>query len=92
MSKPLWPHDPEALEQDWQAARVLLCCHGVPGMRFSNYRCYVLELYAAQRRYMGEQLAIECVIKVAKYVAQGLDQRILEEIRDTVFGVHAPTP
>ena len=47
---------------------------------------------AAQRRYAGEVLAIESLTKVAKYVAQGLEQKILEEIRDTVFGVHAPTP
>ena len=86
------PHDAQKMEDYWQHARRLLMNYPVSVIDVSSYRCYVMELYAAQRRYAGEVLAIECVTRVAKYVAQGLEQEILEEIRDKVFGVHAPTP
>ena len=66
---------------------------GVSMAIYSQYLCFGREVWSLQRRGVsGETLAIEAATLVAKWVARGLDQTVLEKIRTDVFNVSAPTP
>ena len=50
------------------------------------------EMWSKTQKYAGETMAQECAVLVAKWVARGLDQTVLEKVRTDVFSVSAPTP
>ena len=66
------------------------------GVAITDYPWYLdfgRELWRLQRNEVsGESLAGEVATLVAKWVARGLDQTVLEKIRTDVFNVAAPTP
>jgi hypothetical protein len=64
---------------------------GVPTIQYPFYLCFGRELWALSRRDIsGESLALEAATLIAKWVARGLQQPLLESIRTDVFNVAAP--
>jgi len=66
---------------------------GVYTILYPAYLNFGREMWKkSQQNISGETLAIEAATLVAKWVARGLDQTVLEKIRTDVFNVAAPTP
>ena len=64
---------------------------GVPTIQYPFYLCYGRELWSRIRNGMeGESLAIEAAVLLGKWVARGLTQSVLQDIRTDVFNVSAP--
>ena len=64
---------------------------GVPTIQYPYYLNFGRELWALTRREIsGESLAKEAAILIAKWVARGLTQAVLQAIRSEVFAVGAP--
>ncbi len=64
---------------------------GVPTIQYPFYLCFGRELWALSRKEIsGETLAQEAATLIAKWVARGLQQPLLEDIRTQVFNVGAP--
>jgi hypothetical protein len=71
--------------------RQVLNGSGVPTIQYPFYLCYGRELWSRIRNGMeGESLAIEAAVLLAKWVARGLTQSVLQDIRTDVFNVSAP--
>ena len=66
------------------------------GVSITDYPFYLdfgREVWHLQRiEVSGESLAQEVALLIAKWVARGLDQTVLEKVRTDVFNVSAPTP
>lgn len=57
------------------------------------YYAYAKEVYKLQTRFGGgSALVAEVALLVAKWTARGLQESVLDEIRDTVFSIGEPTP
>ena len=64
---------------------------GVPTIQYPFYLCFGREIWALTRKEVsGESLAIEAAVLIAKWVARGLTQSVLQAIRSEVFNVPAP--
>ena len=64
---------------------------GVPTIAYPFYLCFGREVWALSRKDIsGESLAQEAAILIAKWVARGLTQSVLQAIRTDVFNVSAP--
>jgi len=64
---------------------------GVPTIQYPFYLNFGREMWALVRRGItGESLAVEAAVLIAKWVAQGLTQSVLQAIRTDVFNVSAP--
>jgi len=64
---------------------------GVPTIQYPFYLCFGREIWALTRKEIsGESLAQETAILVAKWVARGLTQSVLQAVRTDVFNVAAP--
>ena len=64
---------------------------GVPTIQYPFYLCFGREIWALTRKEVsGESLAQEAAILIAKWVARGLNQAVLQAIRTDVFNVAAP--
>ena len=64
---------------------------GVPTIQYPFYLCFGRELWSRIRNGMdGESLAMETAILIAKWVARGLAQSVLQSVRTDVFNVSAP--
>ncbi len=64
---------------------------GVPTIQYPFYLCFGREVWALTRREIsGESLAQAVAVLVAKWVARGLVQAVLQAIRSDVFNVGAP--
>ncbi len=64
---------------------------GVPTIAYPFYLCFGREVWALSRKDIsGESLAQEAAILIAKWVARGLTQSVLQAIRTDVFNVAAP--
>jgi len=64
---------------------------GVPTIQYPFYLNFGREIWALQRRGIaGESAAQEVAVLVAKYVAMGLAQSVLQSVRHEVFNVNAP--
>jgi len=64
---------------------------GVPTIQYPFYLCFGREIWALTRKEVsGESLALEAATLIAKWVARGLQQPLLESIRTDVFNVGAP--
>ena len=64
---------------------------GVPTIQYPFYLCFGREMWALGRRDIsGESLALEAATLIAKWVARGLTQSVLQAIRSDVFNVAAP--
>ncbi|MCX8015000.1 MAG: hypothetical protein N2748_03175 [candidate division WOR-3 bacterium] len=50
------------------------------------------EVFKLAQRFTGAQLLTAVNVALNKWVARGLDQDILEKIRNTVFALAAPAP
>jgi len=73
------------------AVKQVLDTAGVPTIAYPYYLCFGRELFALERREIsGESLAIEAATLLAKWVARGLTQSVLQSIRTDVFSVAAP--
>lgn len=76
-------------------AQVRQVCNGagVPTIQYPFYLCFGREMWALQRRGVaGESMAIEAAVLIAKWVAQGMTEGVLQAIRTDVFDVAAPLP
>jgi len=70
-----------------------LDAEGVSIIQYPFYLSYGRELWRLKRMNVsGEGLATEAATLLAKWVARGLSQSVLEAIRTQVFDVSAPTP
>lgn len=56
------------------------------------YLNFSREVYRLRKRFTSKQLLREVNATMAKWIARGFDQDILERIRNTVFTLTAPTP
>ena len=64
---------------------------GVPTIQYPFYLCFGREMWKLSRKEIsGESLAQEAAILIAKWVARGLTQSVLQAIRSDVFNVGAP--
>jgi phage gpG-like protein len=64
---------------------------GVPTIQYPFYLCFGREMWSKLRKEMsGESLAQEAAVLIAKWVARGLSQPVLQAIRSEVFNVPAP--
>ena len=72
------------------ATRGVLNLAGVSVIHFPFYLSFAREMWKLTNRIEGESAAIEAAVLVAKWVARGLTQSVLESIRFDVFGVSAP--
>jgi hypothetical protein len=64
---------------------------GVPTIQYPFYLCFGREMWSRLRKEMsGESLAQEAAVLIAKWVARGLTQAVLQAIRSEVFNVGAP--
>ena len=64
---------------------------GVPTIQYPFYLCFGREMWALSRKDIsGETFALEAATLIAKWVARGLTQSLLESIRTDVFNVAAP--
>jgi len=64
---------------------------GVPTIQYPFYLCFGREMWSLQdREVSGESLAQEAAVLIAKWVARGLTQAVLQSIRTDVFNVAAP--
>ena len=64
---------------------------GVPTIQYPFYLCFGREVWALTRKDIsGESLAVEAAVLIAKWVARGLTQSVLQAIRTDVFNVAAP--
>ena len=65
---------------------------GVSTIQYPFYLCFGREMWSKCRKEMsGESLAIEAAVLIAKWVARGLAQPVLQAIRSEVFNVPAPS-
>jgi len=65
---------------------------GVPTIQYPFYLCFGREMWALIRKDIsGESLAQEAATLIAKWVARGLVQAVLQSIRTDVFNVAAPS-
>jgi hypothetical protein len=66
---------------------------GVATIQYPFYLCFGREMWSLQdREISGESLAKEAAVLIAKWVARGLTQSVLQAVRTQVFNVSAPTP
>jgi hypothetical protein len=64
---------------------------GVPTITYPFYLCFGREMWSLLRKEMsGESMALEAATLIAKWVARGLTQSVLQAIRSDVFNVPAP--
>jgi hypothetical protein len=64
---------------------------GVPIIQYPFYLNFGRQIWALTRKEVsGESLAIEAAVLIAKWVARGLTQPVLQAIRSEVFNVPAP--
>ena len=64
---------------------------GVPTIQYPFYLNFGREIWALTRKEVsGESLALEAATLIAKWVARGLQQPVLQAIRTDVFNVAAP--
>jgi hypothetical protein len=64
---------------------------GVPTIMYPFYLDFGREMWKLSRsEFSGESLALEAATLVAKWVARGLTQAVLQNIRTGVFNVAAP--
>jgi len=81
-------------QYDMEAAvRQTLDAADVPTAMYGLYIAFAEEIWSRVRRGIsGDSLAKLAATLIAKWVAQGLSQPVLEAIRTQVFSVPAPTP
>jgi hypothetical protein len=83
---------PELTAMELQVKQVLDLA-GVPTKDYPSYLAFGREIWARIRKEMsGESLAKEVAVLLAKWVARGCVQAVLQTIRTGVFNVSAPTP
>ena len=64
---------------------------GVPTIQYPFYLNFGREIWALTRKEVsGESLAQEAAVLIAKWVARGLTQSLLQAIRTQVFNVGVP--
>ena len=64
---------------------------GVPTISYPFYLCFGREMWSLSNKDIsGESLAQEAATLIAKWVARGLTQAVLQAIRTDVFNVAAP--
>ncbi len=64
---------------------------GVSIIQYPFYLCFGREMWALTRKDIsGESMAKEAATLIAKWVARGLTQAVLQAIRTDVFNVAAP--
>ena len=64
---------------------------GVPTIQYPFYLCFGREMWALIRKDIsGESAAQAAAVLIAKWVARGLTQAVLQAIRTDVFNVAAP--
>ncbi len=64
---------------------------GVPTRDYPSYLAFGRELWALGRKEIsGESAAQEAAVLIAKWVARGLTQSVLQAIRTDVFNIGAP--
>jgi hypothetical protein len=84
------------VEQDRtvQAVKSVLNCSGIPTIMNPHYHAFSREVGKQARRedVSGDSLAREVQIILCKWVARGLVQAVLADIRSQVFNIPAPTP
>ncbi|MFO7639376.1 MAG: hypothetical protein R6X14_08830 [bacterium] len=73
------------------ATKQVLAGDGVSSVRYAGYCSFAGELDKARRKLgAGDALALEAATLIAKWVARGLDQSVLEKVRYQVFDISAP--
>ncbi|MEO0077098.1 MAG: hypothetical protein ABIK19_05480 [candidate division WOR-3 bacterium] len=79
----------ESLENE---VKLILAEAGTQTILNPSYLNFGREVYKLTRRFSGSQLLSAVSVVLNKWVARGLDQDILEKIRNTVFALAPPSP
>jgi hypothetical protein len=74
------------------ATKAVLNAADVERSDTGRYLCFAREVWRADRTYEGPTLRSATAEVLGKWVAQGLQQSVLETIRDQVFTIGPPTP
>ena len=81
-----------ALVEVENEVKVILGDVGISSSLNPPYLNFARETYRLSKRLLGNQLLREVNAAMAKWIARGFDQDILERIRNTVFTLTTPTP
>jgi len=81
-----------ALVEIENEVKVILGDVGISSSLNPPYLNFARETYRLSKRLLGKQLLREVNAAMAKWIARGFDQDILERIRNTVFTLTTPTP
>jgi hypothetical protein len=63
---------------------------GVSVLQIAPYLAFGREMWSKSQKMAGETLAKEAAVLIAKGVARGLTQAVMQAIRSEVFNVPAP--
>jgi hypothetical protein len=74
------------------AVRLILAEAGTATIMNGAYHSFGKQVMSLAVRFSGGQLLNIVDVKMNTWVARGLDQDILEKIRNTVFAIAAPAP
>jgi hypothetical protein len=69
----------------------VLSDEGVSVYTMAAYIGLAKQFWAAQQKYHGESLSMECAVLIAKATARSLSQSVCEAIRSRVFDIPRPT-
>jgi hypothetical protein len=81
-----------ALAEVENEVKVILGDIGLSSSLNPPYLNFARETYRMSKRLLGKQLLREVNASMAKWIARGFDQDILERIRNAVFALTAPQP
>lgn len=80
----------DAWTQMEQSVKTVLNYSAVANIQYAAYLCFGREMAAMLTKMSGDSAAKEAGILVSKWVARGLTQAVLIDIRSGVFNVPAP--
>lgn len=73
--------------------RGVLAGEEVPGIDYSKYLAFAVQVWSSQRKLGGgTALTTRVAAVIAYWTNLGLTQSVLEKIRDEVFAIPAPAP
>ncbi len=70
--------------------RQVCCSHGVSVITLVGYHNFALQVEKTQKLLMGNELVAAVASLVERYVKQGLEREVLEDIAFNVFNVSPP--
>jgi len=80
------------LEKVETKVKTVIGNYAIPTWQNPAYLNFSREIYKLAKQFCGRQLRLMADVVMIKWLTLGLQQDILERIRDTIFTLTAPTP